>query len=63
MTAPTPSISVGNLVNDVKTGLTDVIAVLAFIDKFAAFLPAQYRLPLEELQKLLQTVDSFLSKV
>lgn len=63
MTAPTPAVNVGQLVTDVKDGLNAVTSALTAIDKFAAFLPAQYKTPLEDLLKILTTVDGFLAKV
>lgn len=63
MTRPVLDLTVGNLLQDVQKGLADIETALALIDKFAVFLPAQYRAPLEELRKLLQTVSDVVAKL
>jgi hypothetical protein len=65
MTAPNPvlGLTVGELLTDAKASLAAIETALNLVDKFAAFLPAQYRTPLEDLRTLLSTVDGFLSKI
>lgn len=65
MTAPNPTLNltVGELLQDVKASLAAIETALNLVDKFAPLLPAQYRAPLEDLQKLLTTVDGFISKI
>jgi DNA-directed RNA polymerase subunit F len=67
MTAPTPAPSpvqtVENLVQDIEKALAAAQTALAFVDKFASFLPAQYRQPLEDLLNELTIVNNFLHKV
>lgn len=64
MTAPesTP-LNVAQLAADVEKYLATAQSVLAFVDKFANFLPEQYRTPLEDLIATLSTVNNFLQKV
>lgn len=65
MTAPNPllNLTVGELLQDVKTSLAAIGTALNLVDKFAALLPAQYRTPLKDLETLLTTVDGFISKI
>lgn len=63
MTNPVLDLTVGSLLQDVQKGLADIETALALIDKFTVFLPAQYRLPLQELQKILKTVSDVIAKL
>lgn len=65
MTSPNPlnSISVGTLVAEAQKDLDAIASALALIDKFAVLLPAQYRTPLESLEKLITTINGYVQKL
>ena len=65
MTAPNPllSLSVADLIKEVEATIEGIQTALNLVEKFEVFLPAQYRAPLDELQKTLAVVDGFLKKL
>jgi hypothetical protein len=56
-------LNVGDLLKEVEAALDGITKALALVDKFAVFLPAQYRTPLTELESVLTTVSDFVHKL